>query len=112
MQRLELVEREVSFTQNAADRRDGIWHVWTNDAYWHRRLKSVGATLIKEGSGGGADYTLALRQLLVRKVPAPRKQGPRIIDFTRRKVELDERRKAARPQAVPSVDADRGIGEQ
>lgn len=83
MARTELVEREISITQNALDRRDGVWHVWSNDPYWNRRLERVGA-VVERVAGDGKEYTLLQRQLLIRKVPTAR-SGPRVIKFLERR---------------------------
>ena len=109
MARLELVEREICITQNAQERRDGVWNVWTNDNYWHRRLQSVGATVVSE-SESGCQYTLAQRQVLIRKIPA-RRQGPRVVHFQQRKASKAERRARhihAPPEAVEAAGDDEG----
>lgn len=43
--RLALDERETTFTQTADNRH--IWHVFSNDEVWIRRLMSKGAELLK-----------------------------------------------------------------
>lgn len=82
MARLELGEREISLTQSAEDRQAGIWHVWTNDNFMHRRLRSVGAKVVSE-TESGTTYQLDQRQVLLRKVPAKRAGSPGVVQFLR-----------------------------
>lgn len=82
MTRLTLSEREIVISQSAQDRRDGIWHVWSNDRYHQRRLEKRGAKLIEETGGGGRQYEVGQRQILIRATPA-RRVGPRTIHFQR-----------------------------
>lgn len=83
MGRMTLDEREISFSQSAQDRRDGVWHVWTNDPYWHRRLDRVGARLVSTDSDSRS-YRVTQRQLLLRCVPVSRIR-PRAIEYLRRR---------------------------
>lgn len=82
MARLELGEREISLTQSAEDRQNGVWHVWTNDNFMHRRLKSVGAKVVTE-TENGTTYELDQRQVLLRKVPAKRAGNPGVTHYLR-----------------------------
>lgn len=86
--RLTLEEREISLNQSAQDRHDGIWHVYTNDSYYQRRLKRIGAVDL-----GNGFYEIGHRQVLLRLIPKAR-QAPRIIEFQKRKQERLERAKA------------------
>lgn len=86
MSRLELVEREIAFSQSAQDRRDGVWHVWTNDPYWLRRLATIGAEVVRD-SGASKEYKLDQRMVLLRKVPKMRAIRPGVAEYFTRKAE-------------------------
>lgn len=85
-QRLELSEREIAMSQSAEDRRaESGWEVWTNDAYWVRRLEKLGCRLIEKTETGGATFQLDQRQILIRKLPVPRKRGADVTENLRRR---------------------------
>lgn len=86
MSRLELAEREIAFSQSALDRRAGVWHVWTNDPYWFRRLATIGAEVVRD-SGASKEYKLAQRMVLLRKVPKLREGRPGVAEFFTRKTQ-------------------------
>lgn len=83
MDRLELGEREIVLTQSAEDRRNGVWHCWTNDNFNHRRLERIGAKVV-EKKASGTDYELDVRQVLFRKIPAQRKANPHAAEYLKR----------------------------
>lgn len=89
--RLELVEREIAISQSAQDRHDGVWHVWTNDPFWFRRLAAIGAEVVKD-SGGSKEYKVQQRMILLRKVPKPREGRPGLAEYFERKVEGPEQK--------------------
>lgn len=82
--RLELAEREVSLSQSALDRRDNLFHIWTNDPYWYRRLEKVGAVLVKE-TVTSREYTVESRQILIRRVPAKREGHSQAGEYFKQK---------------------------
>lgn len=49
---LAMDERETTFTQTGDDR--GVWHVFTNDLVWIRRLHQKGARLVRADEWGVA----------------------------------------------------------
>jgi len=49
---LALDENETTFTQTGDDR--GVWHVFTNDLVWIRRLHQKGARLVRADEWGVA----------------------------------------------------------
>ena len=103
MARLTLAERETVLSQSAQDRRDGIWHVYSNDPYQIRRLTRADATLVEEKEGARW-YTVLNRQVLIRKVPASRKgqSSARVIEFlARRRDKVNRKAVEIRAEDVP-----------
>lgn len=76
---LTLEEQETIFRQSALDRRAGFWIVYSDDAYWMRRLEAKGAEVVQEHKGGGRTYRISHKQLSLRNpvvVKRERKQKP------------------------------------
>jgi len=61
-------EMETHISQTAEDRQRGIWHVYTDDPYWMRRLDERGGKLVKVERSGGRHYEIAHRQITLRNV--------------------------------------------
>lgn len=59
-------EMETHISQTAAERHSGVWHVYTDDPYWIRRMDERGAKLVKVEVGGGRHYEIAHRQITLR----------------------------------------------
>lgn len=63
-------ERETHLNMTGDDH--SMWHVFTDDPYWVRRLERVGATLVRE-TATGREYRLPANQLSIRK-PSTRRE--------------------------------------
>lgn len=85
--RLELAEREIGLSQSALDRRDNLFHIWTNDPYWYRRLERVGAILV-DTTSSSRTYTVDSRQVLIRRIPAKRIGRPPTGNFFKKRAML------------------------
>jgi len=59
-------EMETHISQTAEERSRGIWHVYTDDPYWIRRLDERGGKLVKVERSGGRHYEIAHRQISLR----------------------------------------------
>lgn len=74
-------EMETAIVFNAANRE--TVYVFSDDPTWQRKLERAGATVKKEHPGGAKEYTLAYRQVSIRKLKE-------------KKILTDEQRQAAR----------------
>lgn len=93
--RLTKEEMETAFVQSAEDRANGIWHVFTCDAYWQKRLAKYGK--LEKQDGLGYWYTIEHKQLSFRKpksMIAPRKAPTH--GFIRKNTPIEETTNIAR----------------
>jgi hypothetical protein len=66
---LALDEMETAITQTAEDRARGVWHVYSDDPYWQRRLDELAKKVRVQGPG--AWYEIEHRQITLRTPGRP-----------------------------------------